>query len=119
MSTWAVELEPKYLELLHQLVPAANIVAGLVNPTSHFAEVQSRNLQAAARILGLQLHVVHATNARDLDKVFATLIQLRAGGLIITADSLFTAHSEQLAALCVRHAMPAIYSVVSSRRSVV
>ena len=73
-------------------------------PRSH-----SRDLQAAARTLGLQLHVLHASTERDFDTVFATLVQLRAGGLVIGTDAFFISRSEQLAALTVRHAVPAIY----------
>ena len=66
-------------------------------------------MQAGARTVGLQLHVLHASNERDFDTVFATLVQLSAGGLVIVGDSLFTSHLEQLAALTVRHAVPAIF----------
>ena len=73
------------------------------------AETISRDLQAAARTLGLQLHVLHASTERDFDAVFATLAQLRAGALVIGTDAFFISRSEQLAALTVRHAVPAIY----------
>ena len=73
-----VEVAPKRLELLHELVPTATVIALLVNPTNPNAETQSRDLQAAARTLGLQLHVLHASTERDFDTVFATLVQLRA-----------------------------------------
>ena len=66
-------------------------------------------LQAAARTLGLQLHVLRASTERDFDTAFATLVQLRASALVIAPDSLFTSRHEQLGALTVRHAMPAIY----------
>src|SRR5262245_17866722 len=106
-----VEVGPKRLELLHELLPAATTIAMLVNPTTpSVAEPSSRALQAAARALGLQLHVLHASTERDFDTVFATLVQLRAGGLVIMPDTLFLAHSEQLAALTVRHAMPTVYA---------
>ena len=68
-----------------------------------------RNLQAAARALGLQLHVLHASTERDFDTAFETLLQLRAGGLVVASDGFFATHSEQLAALTVRHAVPAIH----------
>ena len=67
-----------------------------------------RDLEAAARTLGLKLHVLHASTERDFDTVFATLVQLRAGGLVIAGDSFFTSHLEQFATLTVRHAVPAI-----------
>ena len=109
MTTLNVELGPKRLELLHELVPTATVIALLVNPTNPNAETLSRDLQAAARTLGLQLHVLHASTERDFDTVFATLVQLRAGGLVIGPDPFFNSRSEQLAALAVRHAVPAIY----------
>ena len=106
-----VEVGPKRLELLHELLPAATTFAVLVNPTSpSTAEPSSRTLQVAARALGLQLHVLHASTERDFDTVFATLVQLRAGGLIIMPDAFLLAHSEQLAALTVRHAVPTVYA---------
>jgi putative ABC transport system substrate-binding protein len=105
-----VEIGPKRLELLHELVPTATLIALLVNPTDQNAETtQSRNLQAAAGILGLGLHVLHASTEHEIDAAFATLVQLRAGGLVIGADAFFNSRSEQLAALAVRHAVPAIY----------
>ena len=103
------EVTPKRLELLHELVPTATVVAGLFNPTSATAETLSTDLQAAARTLGLQLHILNASTDRDLDVVFAKLIQLRAGGLVISPDPFFNSRSEQLAALAVRHAVPAIF----------
>jgi putative tryptophan/tyrosine transport system substrate-binding protein len=81
-----MELGPKRLELLHELVPKATILALLVNPTSPIAETLTRDLQATARILGLQLHVLHASTERDFDAVFASLVELRAGALVIAAD---------------------------------
>jgi ABC-type uncharacterized transport system substrate-binding protein len=71
-----VEVGPKRLELLHELVPAANIIGLLVNPSNPNAQTLSRDLQAAARKLGLQLHVLHASNERDFDRVFGALVQL-------------------------------------------
>ena len=107
-----VELGPKRLELLHELVAKANVIAALVNPTDPpRAETPSRNLQAAARSLGLQLHVLHASAEHDFDAVFASLIQLRAGGLVIGGDPFFNSRSKQLGALALRHAVPAIYQL--------
>jgi putative ABC transport system substrate-binding protein len=110
VTTLSVELGPKRLELLHELVPKATVIAVLVNPDNATAfETQSRDLQAAARSLGLQLHVLHASTERDFDTVFATLVQLRAGGLAIGGDAFLNNQSEQLAALALRHAVPAIH----------
>ena len=80
-----------------------NPAAGLL------AETISRDLHAAARTLGLRLHVLHASAARDFDTVFATLGQLRVGGLVIGSDPFFNSQTEQLAALAIRHAVPTIY----------
>jgi ABC-type uncharacterized transport system substrate-binding protein len=105
-----VAIAPKRLQLLHELVPTASVIALLVNPTNPtIAETNTKGLQAAARALGLELHVMNASTERDFDGVFARLIQLRAGGLVIGPDPLFTSLSEQLAALALRHAVPTIY----------
>jgi putative ABC transport system substrate-binding protein len=105
-----VELAPKKLELLHELLPTATIIALLVNPTNTIAaENQSRAVQDAARTLGLQLHVLHASSERDFDSVFANFLQLRANAFVIGSDLFFTSRSEQLAELTVRHAVPSIY----------
>jgi ABC-type uncharacterized transport system substrate-binding protein len=102
---------PKRLELLHELVPTATVMALLVNPTDPApAESVSRASQAAAHTLGLELHVLNASTEGDFDAVFARLIQLRVGGLVIGSEAFFTAHSEQLAALAVRHAVPTVHS---------
>ena len=94
-----VELGPKRLELLHELTPAVNVIGLLVNPNNPNAQTLSRHLQAVAGKLGLQLHVLYASNERDFDLVFAELVRRRAGALVIGADAFLTTHSEQLAAL--------------------
>ena len=105
-----VELGPKRLELLHAFVPTVTIVAVLVNPADPArAETVTKKMQAAARSLGLQLHVLHAAADRDFDEVFASLVQLRAGGLVIGGDPFFNSRSEQLGTLTLRHAVPTIY----------
>src|SRR5262245_34881878 len=105
-----VEVAAKRLELLHELVPTATVVALLVNPTSAvLAETITRELEAAARTLGLEFHVLHASSEREIDAAFATLVQLRAGALVIGADALFNSRSQQLAALTIRYRVPAIY----------
>jgi putative ABC transport system substrate-binding protein len=103
------ELGSKRIELLHELVPAATSFALLVNPTNPQLEALMRIHQGAARALGLQLHVLKASAERDFDGVFASLRDLRSGGLVVGGDALFNARSEQLAALVLRHAVPAIY----------
>src|SRR5262249_6621694 len=104
------ELGPKRLELLHELVPRATIIAFLVNPTNP-VDAETGDLQAAARTLGLQLHVLNASTEHDFETVFAAVVQLRASGLVIGADGLFISRSEQLAALAFRHAVPAIQPI--------
>jgi putative tryptophan/tyrosine transport system substrate-binding protein len=108
-SSLSVEIGPKRLQLLHEMVPTATVMAVLINPTNPNAEAQSRAMQAAARDIGLQLHVLHATTERDFDTAFATLVQLRAGALVIGADVFLSNRSEQLAALALRHTVPAIF----------
>jgi putative tryptophan/tyrosine transport system substrate-binding protein len=103
------EVVQKRLELLHELFPTATIMALLVNSTNPNAEVLSRDAQAGARTLGLELHVMHATTERDFDMVFADLLRLGASGLVIGSDPFFAGRSEQLAALSVRHAVPTIF----------
>jgi putative ABC transport system substrate-binding protein len=105
-----VEVAPKRLELLHELMPTAKVMALLINPTNPVAERQSKEVLAAASIFGLEFHVLHAGTERDFDAVFASLVQRRVNGLVIgSADPFFASRSEQLAALTVRHAVPAIY----------
>ena len=105
-----VELAPKKLELLHELLPGTTVIALLVNPTNAVAaKNESQAVQAAARTLGVQLHILHASTEQDLDSVFARLIQLQAGALVIGSDLFFTSRSERLAKLTARHAVPSIY----------
>jgi len=97
------------VEMLHELVPTATVMAALLNPTFPGSESQSRDLQAAAGKVGLQLHVVHASTDRDFDPIFAAMVQLRVGMLVIGADPFFFGHRDQIAALAIRHRMPAIF----------
>jgi putative tryptophan/tyrosine transport system substrate-binding protein len=102
-----VELGPKRLEVLHELVPSATTIAVLINPTdSRRAAVISSNLQATARALGMKPQVLHASTDRDLDAVFKGLSQLRADGLVIGGDPFFNSQIKQLGALSIRHAIP-------------
>jgi putative ABC transport system substrate-binding protein len=111
VTTLNVELGPKRLELLHEVVPTTRSIALLVNPASPVnAERLSTDTQAAARTFGLQLHVLHASTERDLDAVFASLAQMRAGALVIGNDAFFLSRNEQLVALTVRHAVPTIFA---------
>jgi putative ABC transport system substrate-binding protein len=109
ISSLNVEVGPKRLELLHELVPTASVVAILVNPTNPNAETLTRTTQAAARNLGLQLNVLNASAERDFDAAFADVLKMRASALVIGTDTFFTNQSKQLAALSLRHAVPTIY----------
>jgi ABC-type uncharacterized transport system substrate-binding protein len=103
-------LVTKRVQLLHEVVPGTSSIAVLINPTSPtLTKISMEDAQAAARSLGLELHVLNASTERDFDVVFANLIQLRAGGLVIGTDTYFSSRLEQLAALSVRHAVPTVY----------
>ena len=104
----SVEVGPKLLELLRGAAPSATVMGLLVNPTNPNAESQVKNTQAAALRLGLQLQVLNASAESEFDAAFVKLRELRVGGLIIGQDVLFNTKSAQLAALTVRHAIPAI-----------
>jgi len=97
------ELGQKRLELLHELLPAATVIAALVNPTNPAAETLTSDLQAAARALGLEPHILHATSTRDFNTAFAAFTQLRADGLVVTPDPFFIGESKQLVELTIRH----------------
>jgi putative tryptophan/tyrosine transport system substrate-binding protein len=102
-------LEAKRLGLLHQLVPGATMIGVLVNPNYPDANSQLRELQEAATAIGQKIQIVHASTERDIDAAFTTLIQQRAGALLVASDPFFFSRREQLVALAARHALPAIY----------
>jgi putative ABC transport system substrate-binding protein len=108
-----VEIVPKMLELLHEVVPTATTMA-LINPTNPNADTWSTSLQVAARTLGLELNVLKASTERDIDTAFATLIPLRVGGLAIVNDVFIITREEQLAALALRHRVPTIFQTRAS-----
>ena len=104
-----VEVLPKQLELLHELVPNATAIALLVNPASSArAESNAREAQVAARRLGLKLHVLHASSEPEFDAAFANAVQLRIEALVIGTDAFFFGRIRQLGTLAARHAIPAI-----------
>jgi putative ABC transport system substrate-binding protein len=111
---FSTRLEPKKLELLHELVPKAAVIGVLVNPTNPNAEAVSKDLQAAARTLGLEIHIVSASTERDIDTAFATIVQRGAGALLVGNDPFFTSRRDQLVALTARHALPTLYSLRES-----
>jgi ABC-type uncharacterized transport system substrate-binding protein len=104
-----VELEAKRLELLRELVPTAALIAMLVNPNNPQAETQSREVQAAARAIGQQMLILRASTERELETVFASMVQKRTGALLVGADTFFTSQPTRFVALTARHAIPAIY----------
>ena len=106
---FAVAVEPKKLELLHAVVPQAEVIAVLANPGNPNAETITTGLQAAAGTLRLRLQVVNASTENDFGAAFATLLERRAGALVVAADPFFNARRSQLVALAARHAIPAIY----------
>jgi putative ABC transport system substrate-binding protein len=111
VTTLNGEIAPKRLEALRELLPTTTVMAMLVNPVNNPAIVRTdlRQAQAAAQTLGLQLiHILQASTERDLDGAFSTLTQRRAGGLVISADTLFSGKSAELAGLALRHAVPTI-----------
>jgi putative tryptophan/tyrosine transport system substrate-binding protein len=110
VSQLIVESAPKRLELLHELVPTARVVALLVNQAdAALAQAQLHAIQSAASTLGLELQILNASSEHDFDAAFADLTRLHAGGLVISAGSVFLRGIAQLAALTVRHAVPAVY----------
>jgi putative ABC transport system substrate-binding protein len=109
VTTMGVQLGSKQLELLHELAPAVSVIGLLVNPTNpSIAPVVSRDVSAAARKLGLELHVLNASTEGDFDLVFARMKELRVRGLVVGADTFLNTRSEELAALAIRHALPSI-----------
>jgi putative ABC transport system substrate-binding protein len=103
------EVLPKRVELLHELIPKARVLALMNNPVSAFAETQAREGLAVANSLGFKLHIINASTEGDFDAVFAKLIELQAEGLVIAGDILFTSHLNELVALTLKHKVPAIY----------
>jgi len=109
ITTLGVLVAPKQLELLHELMPATTDFGLLLNPTNPaIASIESRDVPAAANAKGLKLHLLNATTADDLDRVFASMVKQRIRGLVIAVDTSFLARSEQLATLALRNAIPAV-----------
>ena len=108
-SNLTIELTPKRLELLCQLVPRATVIALLVNPDNKMTEPYIRAMQEAARVKGIKLPILRAVTEAEIDTAFASLGQLQAGGLVVAADAFFVSRREQLVALASRYAVPATY----------
>ena len=110
ITNLGVEVGPKRLELLREMLPKATTIATLVNPANPaLVEQYLQSVQPVARSLGVQLHVLNASTDRELETAFASLAQLHAGGLLIMPDVFFTTRAEQLAALSLRYAVAAAY----------
>ena len=109
VTRFNVELAPKRLQLLHELVPTVTVAALLVNPNNPNTPTISRDLEAASRVIGMQIHVLQAGTDDEIDAAFKTLVQLRMGALVIGNDPFFNSRSEKLAELTIRSVIPAIY----------
>jgi putative ABC transport system substrate-binding protein len=103
------DLTAKRIELLHEVLPKAAVVAFLVNPNNRFTETETRVLQDGAHSLGLELHVVRASTTSEIDTAFRTLAGLRPGALLVSADLVLLSKHEQLVALAAQHALPAVW----------
>jgi putative ABC transport system substrate-binding protein len=106
--------ESKRLGLLHAVVPGAIAIGALMNPGNASTEVQLRDLNEAARSLGLKLEIANARNDNDFDPAFSTFVRQGVGGLIVASDAFFTSRIEQLAALAARYGIPAMYGPARS-----
>ncbi len=107
----SVELMPKRLELLSELVPQARVIALLVNPNNPGTKRMMIDGEEAARAKGLQLHILKAGAESEIDAAFVSLVQLQAGALVVGADPFFNSRREQAVALAARHAVPAMYEL--------
>jgi putative tryptophan/tyrosine transport system substrate-binding protein len=117
VNTLSPALESKRLGLLRELVPQAVIIAVLLNPTNPDADLQRRDILAAATTIGQNLHIFNASNEIDIEAAFAALVQQRADALLVGNDAFLTNRREQIVALAARHAVPAIYSFRSFAES--
>ena len=109
VSLLVIELIPKRLELVHDLVPNATLIAGLINPKNSNAGRNLTALQEAAQAKGVQIHISEASTDSELETAFADLASLKAGTLIVGADPFFNARRNQIVALAARYSLPAIY----------
>jgi putative ABC transport system substrate-binding protein len=110
-SFFSSELGPKRLELLHQLVPRVTAMAVLLNPANPNAQPQAKVLEGAAKSLGLELHVLHARSDQDIDTAFASMADRHVEALLIGPDNFIFSRNAQIAALALRHALPALYQI--------
>src|SRR5262249_9176681 len=103
------DIMAKMLEALPELMPKAARIAALVNPTNQNATADTKEAEAAARTLGLELQVLNASNGREIDDAFALLVERRVAALLIEGDPFFIGRMKQLVGLTALHAIPAIY----------
>ena len=108
VNYFVAELGSKQLELLHELLPTAVRVGLMVNPTNENVEGSTKDVTAAAATMGLQIDIVQASDSREIEAAFATLVRNRADALVIGADPFLTSRRLQLATLATRHAIPAV-----------
>src|SRR5215470_18348803 len=106
-----VEVVAKRLELLRELIPQARVIGGLFNPGLPTADPQMKEVEAAARTLGLELHIAKASGEREFEPAFAALAQQRVAAVLVETNPFFTTRREQIIELAARHAMPAIYGL--------
>lgn len=109
VSFFTAELEPKRLGLLHSVVPLATSVGALINPTNANANEQARDLTEAARALGVQLQVLHATSEDEIEAAFVALSERRGNAIVVASDSFFAGRQAAIVSIAARHAIPAIY----------
>jgi putative ABC transport system substrate-binding protein len=105
----ASQLGPKRVELLHELLPKAGVIGFLLNPNNPNAEPETANAQAAARGLGLQIHILRVSSDQEIDTAFATLVDLKTDALIVSPDASFQSRRDQFVRLAARQAVPTIY----------
>ena len=105
----SLDLSPKRIEMISELVPQAKVIALLVNPNNPIAESVIRSAQEAARTKGVQLHILEAGTEREIDAAFVALLETHAGALVLSSDGLFNSRLDQLVTLASRHAVPTIY----------
>ena len=111
LAVLGVELAAKQLEVLHELLRTSAVVALLVEPNTPITEPETKGVRDAARSLGLQLHVLDASTEGEIGAAFEKLVELRAGGLLVSVDAFLISQRDQIVALAARHAVPAIYGL--------
>ena len=109
ITNLTAELEPKRLEILHELAPKAEVIAVLVNPAYQDVQLRLNEMQAASRAFAKQIHVLQASSESAIDTAFAALIEARAGALLVSSDPFFFGRRHQIVELASRYAMPTIY----------